>query len=641
MLAGCVQLGPRPDVRLVTPTLEMNGFTQATVQVIGTGDWELEVVPDDEALKGAIVASPSQGNGDASVTIIVDPTYMPRLDVGFRLKLTAHWRGPDIVVMSQSFTFSFPEVTGQAVGGPVISALGGAGSAPDALSTAAFEPSSDEALASAPITRLIVGLGQDGLVLHQDGVSGSPLAAAKLAVASTLGNLGLAVSTDSFDAANLTLVDVPTADAVRVAEALRATPGVRYVEFPRLLYPASNDPLRSQQWNLDLLGVEPMWGDAGGAGVTIAILDQGFLPSHPDLRDNVVGTYDAVTHGSNITVTKAACETHGTHVAGIAAAVANNGVGVAGVAPYAKLLLINLADQAAPSGCPMTTDALVDALNYITNGGNPRAQVVNMSLGGSGDLGNGLHAAVRAAAGLGISLVAAAGNDKYSCPSFTTNPIYYPAAYPEVLAVAATGPDEQRACYSHLGSEMFIAAPGGTPAETILSTIATFDLQGRLAGPDYGRMAGTSMASPAVAGVIAMLRSAAPGASAAQIADAISTTAVDKGDTGRDPEYGWGFINPAAAYNALIGTPPPPPAPVLDLMLRVPGYPDALLDADRKFTLIDALPGPLKIEVGSDDNGNGELGDSGEWYGTQTITVTLGTFEQPTNAVEIVVTQVP
>lgn len=641
VLAGCVQLGPRPDVRLKTPTLEMNGFTQATAQVIGSGDWELEVVPDNIAADGSIAVSPSQGNGDSTVTVTVDPTRMPRVDVGFRLKLTAKWRGPDIVVMSQYFTFSFPEVTGQAVGGPASSALGVAESAPDTLSTAAFEPSTDEALASAPVTTLMVGLGSEGLVLGQDGVVGAPLAAAKLAVASTLGNLGLAASTDSFDAARLTLVDVPTADAVRVAEALRATPGVRYVEFPRRLYPASTDPLRSQQWNLDLLGVEPMWGDAGGAGVTIAILDQGFLPSHPDLRDNVAGTYDAVRGGSDITVTRAACETHGTHVAGIAAAVANNGLGVAGVAPYARLLLVNLGDDAT-SDCTMSTTALVKALDYVANGGESLADVINMSLGGSGDLGNAVHDAIKAAAGLGISLVAAAGNDKYSCPdNFTTKPVSYPAAYPEVLAVAATGPDEQRACYSHMGSEMFIAAPGGTPAEMILSTIAIFDAQGRLAGPDYGTMSGTSMASPAVAGVIAMLRSADPGASAAQIADAIATTAVDKGTTGRDPEYGWGFINPAAAYNALIGTPPPPPAPVLDLMLRVPGYPDALLDADRKFTLIDALPGPLKIEVGSDDNGNGVLGESGEWYGEQTITVALGTSEPPLNLVNVVVTQVP
>jgi len=226
----------------------MNGFTRADVWVVASGDWTLEVVPDDITLEGAITASPSSGNGDGTATVMLDPSRMPRLDVGFRLKLTAKWRGPDIVRVSPPFTFSFPDVTGQAVGGPTPATLGAAIPASGA----------DEALASAPITTLTVGLVSDGLVLGQDGVVGAPLAAAKLAVASTLGNLGLAVSTDSFDAARLTLVDVPTADAVRVAEVLRATPGVRYVEFPRLLYPASNDPLRSQQWNLDLLGVEPM-----------------------------------------------------------------------------------------------------------------------------------------------------------------------------------------------------------------------------------------------------------------------------------------------------------------------------------------------------------------------------------------------
>ncbi len=639
VLAGCFNQGPAPEVRLETPTLEMNGFTRANVTVVASDNWTLEVMPEDTTLSGAITTSITSGSGDASVTVIVDPTQLPRLDVRFKLRLVVPWDGTQIVRLSPFFTFSYPDPTGRAVGGPAPTALGTAGVVPTTLSTAAFEPAADEALASAPITTLIVGLGPQGLVLGQDGMPGAALTSAKLEVASTLANLGLATATDSFDAARLTLVDVPTADAVHVAEVLRATPGVRYVEFPRLLFPASNDPLRAQQWNLDLLGVEPMWGVAGGAGVTIAILDQGFLPSHPDLSANVVGTYDAVTGGSNITVSEQACGFHGTHVAGIAAAVTNNGVGVAGVAPYARLLLVNLADQNALSGCPMSTDAVIRAVKYVSNEGNPRAQIINMSFGNGGELGNGTHDALKAAANLGISLVAAAGNDTYACPGFTTKPIAYPAAYPEVLAVAATGPDEQRACYSQRGSEMFIAAPGGTlvEADMILSTIATFDP----VSPNYGRQSGTSMAAPAVAGVIAMLRSAAPGATAAQVANAIATTAVDKGAPGRDPEYGYGFIDAAAAYNALIGTPPPDPEPVLDLLLRVPGYPDALLDADRMFTLIDAPSGPLTVEVGSDDNGNGILGESGEWYGQETITVTFGAFAPDANVVEVTVTQVP
>src|SRR5690606_21260613 len=162
-------------------------------------------------------------------------------------------------------------------------------------------------------------------------------------------------------------------------------------------------------------------------------------------------TYDAVTGGSSVTFTN--CGTHGTHVAGIAAAVANNGEGVAGVAPQAKLLLVNVGN-AAKTDCVMSTEWLIKALEYVTNGGSPRAQVVNMSLGNNSgaDLGSGVRAAIQATATAGVSLVAAAGNTANgACPAgHTTQPIMYPARYPQVMAIGATKPGMTRACYSHV-----------------------------------------------------------------------------------------------------------------------------------------------------------------------------------------------
>lgn len=632
LLAGCFQSGPPPEVTLVAPTRVMHGFTQAQVQATAPGAWTLEVLPTDTTLSGGITTSPSSGNGASAATVIVNAAAMPRVPVTFRLRLTATAAGKQIVRNSEEFTFSYPDVNGVVEGGPHTLSVLGVGQR-EPLSTAAFAP--DPRLQPLEYTTLIVGLEPTGVVLGVEGVSPARLDGAKLEVASALTSLGVAATSDPFDEANLTLVTVPTATAETAAAALRATPGVRYVDFPRLLEPASNDPLRPQQWNLDQLGVEPLWGVAGG-GVTIAVLDQGFMPHHPDLFANVVGTYDAVL-GGPIQAPIAACETHGTHVAGIAAAVTNNGEGIAGVAPYAKLLLVNLA-AVSSMGCQMNTVALIDAIKYVTNGSNPRADVINMSLGTKGDLGPGVRDALAAAANRGISLVAAAGNTTTDCPAPTTEPIFYPAAYPTVLAVAATDPDGMHSCYSHSGPQMFIAAPGGSLTQGVLSTIVTFPD----ANPEYGPETGTSMAAPAVAGVIAMLRSAKPDATAAQVAAAIRDSAIDRGAPGYDPAYGYGFIDPSGAYDALIGEPPPPPVPVTDLILRVPGYPDALLDADGIFTLLFAAPGPLKIEAGSDDNGNGILGEPGEWYGSQAIDVAFGLFApDPGNVVTIVVQQVP
>lgn len=652
-LVGCFDTAPQV-VELAVPVLEMNGFTRSSVTVTAPGAWTMDVLPVDPTVRGAITLSRSGGTDSMSVDVNVDATAMPRIDQAFQLRLVAKVRGGEVVRTSDTVTFSYPDVVGtvavvpEGAAGPLgvgyaaarggtdargrVAALGGANA--DDLD-APLDP-------TAPTTTLIVGLEPRGVVLSQDGrVAGSPASPA-LAVATALADMGFGgAGTDAFEGANLTLVEVPTRAAAAAAAALRATPGVSYVEFPRPLYPASNDPYRHEQWNLDELAVEPLWYSASGAGTTIAVIDSGFFPAHPDLFANVVGTYDAVTGGSSVTFTN--CGAHGTHVAGIAAAVANNGEGVAGVAPHAKLLLVNVGN-AAQANCAMNTAWLIKALEYVTNGGDPRAQVVNMSLGDASgaDLGSGVRAAIQATAAAGVSLVAAAGNTASgACPSgFTTQPIMYPARYPQVLAVAATRPGMTRACYSHAGPEMFVAAPGGAgpgaPGDVDQQVLST------VAGDGYGVMAGTSMASPAVAAVIAMLRGAVPSASASQVADAIADTALDLGDPGRDSWYGYGFVDAQGAYTQLVGEPPEPPEPVTGLLLRVPGYPDALLDADLAFTLLEAAPGPLVVEVGSDDNGNGTLGEPGEWYGTATLTVRFGlTGPDPANRVTVTVARVP
>ncbi len=658
LLAGCFQ-EPPPNVAIEALTLDMAGFTRADVNITAPSHWVLEALPDDPTLAGAIAVVPATGSGNAVATVVVDPSATPRTEVRFSLRLTATHRGKQYVATSARFTFTYPEVAGVVVGGPGGAALElapkplASGHEPAPFgSGAGLDAYLAPELLAAPTTTLVVGLGPRGLVLRTTGAaaegSAAPFAALQSAVGATVSRLGVTATAEPFEAAGLTLVSVPTGSALAAAAALRATPGVGYVEFPRLLEPASVDPLRSEQWNLDALDVEPMWGAAGGDGVTVAILDQGFLPSHPDLAPNVMGTYDAANGGA-IGAPIAACGTHGTHVAGIAGAVANNGVGVAGVAPYAKLLLVNLGETTV-SGCPMTSTTLIRALKYVANDGAPRAQVINMSLGSKSTLGEGVRNAIVAADALGISLVAAAGNDNNACPVPTSNPIFYPAAYPEVLAVAATEPSGLRACYSHRGPEMFLAAPGGSKTEGVLSTIVTFPGGTSTAG--YGKLIGTSMASPAVAGVMAMLRSAAPTASKSAIALALSTTAIDLGARGRDPEYGFGFVNAAGAYTYLMDG----PGVRTRVTLRVEGCPDIsgaspvqLLpgcpyppDEQGAFRLPEVQPGPLTVLVSTDDDGDGVFGESGEWFGEATIEVRFGVYSpDPANSLTITISQVP
>jgi subtilisin family serine protease len=144
-------------------------------------------------------------------------------------------------------------------------------------------------------------------------------------------------------------------------------------------------------------------------------------------------------------------------------------------------------------------------------------------------------------------------------------------------------------------------------------------------------MQGTSMASPLVAGVVALLKAAEPGATDEQIREALADSAIDLGATGRDEQFGYGLINPLGAYAALTDSTPPPPQPGYRVRIRAPDYPDSFLESDGIFTLMNAPMGLLTVTAESDDNGNGVYGEPGEYRGAATIDVR---FNQP-NTVNI------
>lgn len=282
---------------------------------------------------------------------------------------------------------------------------------------------------------------------------------------------------------------------------------VDYVE-PNYIYKASyipNDTYFSYQYGPQKIQTPSAWDvTQSSQTVKIAIVDTGVQLNHPDLASKLLPGYDFV---SGDTVPNDG-NGHGTHVAGIAAAVTNDGRGIAGVAPLASILPIRVLDDNG-------SGSLSSIANGIIFAANQGAQVINLSLGATQGAAT-LQNAVDYAWNKGAVLVAAAGNDGVNIPN-------YPAYYNNVIAVALTTSADYRSSFSNFGRWVEVAAPGSD----ILSTYT---------GSYYAYLSGTSMASPHVAGIAALL--AAQGKSNAQIRTAIHNTADPIPGTGTHWVYG-------------------------------------------------------------------------------------------------------
>ncbi|MCX6033312.1 MAG: S8 family serine peptidase [Chloroflexi bacterium] len=357
------------------------------------------------------------------------------------------------------------------------------------------------------------------------------------------------------------VADVPAGEELTAAARLRRLPAVKYAE-PDYIYRAfrvPNDPYyASDQWNLPQINAPAAWNiTTGSISVTVAILDTGVDLGHPDLSSKIVAGYDFVNEDN----TPQDDEGHGTHVAGIAAALSDNATGVAGVAWGARIMPIKVLDG---QGSGFESD-IAEGIHWAADHG---AAVINMSLGGTA-ISAALQDAVNYAYGHGLLIVAAAGNEY-----LVGNPTVYPAAYPHVVAVAATNDQDGHASYSSTGAYVDIAAPGGDPSSSsdpnprhwIMSTY----LRTAATGVDsvqaaYERHAGTSMATPHVVGLAALVWSQHPGWTNDQVEWAIESTARDVGDSGPDEVFGWGRIDAAAAVTLadLPATSTPTPSTCL------------------------------------------------------------------------------
>ncbi|GIF13025.1 S8 family peptidase [Actinoplanes teichomyceticus] len=302
--------------------------------------------------------------------------------------------------------------------------------------------------------------------------------------------------------------------------------------------PGGSDPLRSRQWDLTRINAPAAWARSTGAGVTVAVIDTGVDARHPDLAGQVLTGWDAIAGRAGGDTDP---QGHGTHVAGTVAALTGNAVGVSGVAPDVRVLPVRVLNATGSGYDSDTAEGIVWAAD---NG----ADVINLSLGGTAH-SSAVTSAVAYARSRGVVVVAAAGNERTK-----GSPASYPGADQGVIAVAATDSADTVAPYSNAGDYVDVAAPGSA----VLSTYPT-----ALGSSGYATMSGTSMASPHVAAVAALLVAARPGLTPDQVESALEASAVDLGPAGRDTDYGHGRIDAAAALARIAPAPSPstPPSP--------------------------------------------------------------------------------
>jgi serine protease len=356
---------------------------------------------------------------------------------------------------------------------------------------------------------------------------------------------------------------------------LNNSPGVAIAEpnYIRTSQLAPNDEFYGLQWHYPAMNLPQAWdittGTPATGSVIVAVVDTGVFLAHPDLANKLVPGYDFISDvstsrdGDGIdpnpddpgdAAVPGSSSWHGTHVAGTVAADTDNDIGVAGVSWGAEIMPLRVLGRSGQGTDFDILQAVLFAAGLPNDSGTlpaQRADIINLSLGGPGQSATAASV-YQQVIDAGVIVVAAAGNESTSSPSF-------PAAYDGVISVAALDANDELAPYSNFGNTLDLAAPGGNVAadltgdgqpDGVLSTIVDDSSGERQATLSFYQ--GTSMAAPHAAGVLALMKAVYPDLSPADVDTLLQTGAItrDAGDPGFDNSFGWGILDALLAVQA-------------------------------------------------------------------------------------------
>jgi len=366
-----------------------------------------------------------------------------------------------------------------------------------------------------------------------------------------------------------------TADIESIVEEYKLDPNVAFAQpdYAMEVRATMNDPFYGSLWGMEMIQAPQAWDHAQGEGVIVAIVDTGIQYTHEDLAANMwINPGEIANNGIdddgngfiddmhgwdfvNSDNDPWDGHYHGTHVAGTVAAVGNNGIGVVGVAPQAKLMALKgLSD----TGSGWSTD-LAAGIEYAALNG---ASVINNSWGCSSECPSNpvVEEAVRTAHGLNVMIVFAAGNSNADTSLRSPNNMW------EVVSVASSTSSDSKSSFSNWGTMIDVIAPRS-------SVYSTYP------GNSYTYLSGTSMASPHVAGLAALIISSDPTLSNEEVRTVIRSTADEFGDPGFDIYGGHGRIN---AYNAVVSQ------GSIVVQIQSPGFND-VINSDNTDGFLDIV----------------------------------------------------